>query len=125
MNKQQLEDLLFLSQEEYNDDKKVRKKAILATTNAFLYVGSHILGKNLQNQIIENNTGDAFLCGGWYFIMRMCFNKKASAIGAFGGASFAEFLQWGFKGYDPKDFAAYAIGAGLAYTLDNLLTKQK
>lgn len=59
--------------------------------------------------------------------------RKASALIAFGGASICEIVQNynldilkdnpGFLSgwYDPKDFAAYAIGAGTAYIVDNII----
>lgn len=124
MNKTQLKDLLLLPEEQYNDNQKTKRKAILSGANAFAYLGSHILGKNLQNPIIQNNLNDVFLCASGYFLINQVFNKKSSAIMAFSGASFMEFLQRGNKGYDQKDFVAYAIGAGLAFSLDYLQTKQ-
>lgn len=78
-------------------------------------MGSYILANN-------GNLTDVFLTGGVYFANRMFgLSKLSSAIGAAGAVCAGELAQkLGLLPgtYDPKDFIAAAIGAGLALGID-------
>ncbi|MSR86492.1 hypothetical protein EXS74_03805 [Candidatus Woesearchaeota archaeon] len=100
--------------------------ASLALTNILPYFASHIIGNVTDNPTLENNIGDSFLAASGYFIFRIFFKGETSLAVAIAGPSLLEGLQQiTNQGYDPKDFAAYVIGAGLAYTLDQLCTKRE
>lgn len=97
-----------------------------AIGNICAYFGSHIIGHALQNTTLENNIGDIFLSAAAYCTGREILTKNVSLLGSITSASTLEFLQrFGQKGYDPKDFLAYGLGAGLAYTIDMLIAKRE
>ncbi|MBM3247235.1 hypothetical protein FJZ17_01685 [Candidatus Pacearchaeota archaeon] len=83
-------------------------------------MGGYMLAKN-------GNLTDVLLTGGVYFINRMLgFSKASSALTSLGLMCAGELAQkFGILPgtYDPKDFAAAAIGTGLALVIDLVSSK--
>ncbi|HIH15116.1 MAG: hypothetical protein QT08_C0011G0011 [archaeon GW2011_AR17] len=110
-----------------NEENFIR--LMLSGSNVLTYMTTSVLGHVLENKFLEYNLNDSFLCAAAYIGTSMGMSKEKALLTSIGIASFFEYIQKidiksGGAGYDPKDFAAYIIGASLAYTLDNLLTKQ-
>ena len=87
----------------------------------------------ILDNIVHGHTRDVTLPFGIYFINKL-FNhplgesKFANASYAFLGCSMFEISQRTglYPGiFDPKDFLAYATGAGLAIAVDKLTSKKK
>jgi hypothetical protein len=83
-------------------------------------VGGYMLVNN-------GNLSDVLLTGGLYFINRsLGLSKKLSALGSLGWMCAGEIAQGigVLPGtYDPKDFAAIAIGTGIAVGWDAIASK--
>ena len=82
-----------------------------------------------HNSVVRGNLGNSFEAMTPYYGLRMIgFNKIPSAIGSFVITSIFELAQYaGFcpGTYDPKDFAAYALGISVALGLDILSSKSQ
>jgi hypothetical protein len=87
--------------------------------------GSDFILKNLANTAYLN---DILLPAGMYFLARASFiqNKYLCAAAVFASCSAFEIAQkvGMYPGtYDPKDFVAYAAGAGIGLITDKILDR--
>ena len=95
--------------------------------NFLFYQECLVVGKALENEIIGNYLSKSFACAIVYYGNRVNSNRTISTFMALGGAGLIEFMEKRIlsdRGYDPKDFAAYALGTVLAVSIDCLLLKK-